>query len=115
MVVVVVGGLVVVVVVVGGAVVVVVAGGPLDTMTWTVAPFCTGVPGAGLVVITLPTGTEVELCWVLVTLKPAWPSSFEAVARSAPTTLGTGTSGSPLDTVMFTTDPLSCSVVAAGV
>ena len=46
------------VVVVGGVVVVVVAGGPLDTITFTVEPFSAGVPAAGLVRITLPTGTD---------------------------------------------------------
>ena len=110
----VVGGLVVVVVVGGAVVDVVVGAGPLDTITCTVEPFCTLAPALGLVPITLPAGTEAELCWVLVTLKPAWPSWFEAVARSSPPTSGTGISGSPVETVMVTTEPLSCWVWAAG-
>ena len=71
-------------------------------------------PGPGLVVITVPAATEVELSWMLVTLNPAAPRVAEAPARSSPATLGTVTWATPLDTVRTMVEPLSCWVPAAG-
>src|SRR5205823_5956733 len=51
--------------------------------------------GAGLVEITLPTGTESDGWFSVLTTKPFWPSWFAAVVASSPSTLVTNTGGGP--------------------
>ena len=70
----------------------------------TADPFAAFVPAVGLVLITLPEGVVDDDCDVVVTVKPAWPSWFDAVDAVSPTTFGIDTSPAPLDTVIVTTE-----------
>ena len=79
--------------------------GPLDTCRVTVLPFGSGVPAAGSVPTTLPTGTVSWGTLTWVTWNPAAPSVAAAAAGSWVVTSGTGINGSRATTTVTVGGP----------
>src|SRR6187399_2043647 len=91
-------------------------GSPVDTTSATALPVVTCVPLAGVWLITDPAGTVVlDAVVTAPTVKPAFAIAVVAAACVRPTTLGTATCGSPVDTTSATALPVVTCVPLAGV
>jgi hypothetical protein len=90
--------------------------GPLDTTKLTDEPALTLVPAVGLSLITLPEATVLLDAVVTVpSTKPAPVMAVVAAACVLPTTFGTDTWAGPVDTTIFTAEPVFTPVPAVGV
>src|SRR5262249_56106788 len=90
-------------------------GGPLDTTRFTALPVTACAPLAGDWLITDPFGTVVlEAVVTMPTMSPAFVIAVVAAACAWPTTLGTVTSGGPLETTRSTALPVTTCAPPAG-
>jgi hypothetical protein len=86
---------------------------PLETTRFTAEPASTAVPADGLSLMTVPEGTVVLDCVVIVpTVRPAVVIALLAAAWVLPTTFGTDTL--PLETTRFTAAPGDSALPAVG-
>lgn len=89
--------------------------GPLLRTRFTADPTATLVPAAGFSLMTLPAGTSVLACCVVVpTTKPTAFNALVAAASVLLTTFGTATGAGPLLSTRFTAEPDGSLVPAAG-
>jgi hypothetical protein len=102
-----------VVVLVVVVVVVVPAPGPLETLMITFEPLSTSLPAGGFCAKTEPCGRVDGAFWICGT-RPAAVSFCTAAFCSSPTTDGTATGFSPVDTLMVTTDPFRAVTPGSG-
>jgi hypothetical protein len=89
--------------------------GPLEITRFTAEPILTPVPAVGLWLITLPEATV--LLDAVVTVPSTKPTPLIAVVATAcvsPTTFGTETCAGPVETTIFTEEPMFTLVPAVG-
>src|SRR5208283_927042 len=89
--------------------------GPVDTTIFTAEPGKTRVPEVGLCDITSPDGTvEDDAVVTAPTTSPGPVMAVVAAACVSPTTFGTATLAGPVDTTIFTAEPVKTRVPEVG-